>query len=303
MSQSEPEIITMERLRRVSSAKRGSCAPFLGDSEAVTYRFKSRTYRLSVAQYAEPFNLEHARLAYVTSGKCVMTINGIDHPLQRGSLLLVMQDDLVQVTSVTEDFGVSGLAFGDAFVASSGIGSLSLSSGRNRVYPVLSLNEEECDVADQLFGLLWSLVSPGVYDDATLSSHMATLLRFYVLMWNRHETSVDPREDSALQMFELFLAQLQRSAATHHDLPYYADALCITIQYLCVTVKKSSGKSPKMWIDRAVVMHAKKMLRWSKKSMASIAKELRFLDTDSFGKFFRRMTGVTPSVYRTENTP
>lgn len=63
-------------------------------------------------------------------------------------------------------------------------------------------------------------------------------------------------------------------------------------------MKEASGKSPQGWIDEYVVTAAKAMLSSSNQSIDEISLRLNFASLSLFGKFFKRVTGLSPRAYR-----
>jgi AraC-like DNA-binding protein len=52
------------------------------------------------------------------------------------------------------------------------------------------------------------------------------------------------------------------------------------------------------WINRAVVLRAKVLLRTSGLLTYEIAERLHFANPPAFNNFFKRETGLTPNEYR-----
>lgn len=76
--------------------------------------------------------------------------------------------------------------------------------------------------------------------------------------------------------------------------------MCMCERYLGTLVRKASGVTAKEWIDRAVVTAAKVMLCHTRMPVGEIAYRLHFANDSFFCKYFRRLTGVTPTEFRSE---
>jgi AraC-like DNA-binding protein len=63
-------------------------------------------------------------------------------------------------------------------------------------------------------------------------------------------------------------------------------------------VKQASGRSAKQWIDEALVTRIKIDLLHTEKPITSISDDMNFPNQSFFTKFFKRMTGMTPSQFR-----
>ena len=95
-----------------------------------------------------------------------------------------------------------------------------------------------------------------------------------------------------------FLNLVFKHFKEQHAVAYYAEALRMTRGNLSRTVAAVSGKSPIQWMNNALVTEAKIMLHKPDKSVKQVADELNFADQSTFGKFFKKHTGMTPVEYR-----
>lgn len=86
--------------------------------------------------------------------------------------------------------------------------------------------------------------------------------------------------------------------ASERTVSFYADKLCISTKYLSLLVKEVAGRSASRWIDEFVTMEAKNLLRFSGKNVQQVAYALNFTNQSSFGKFFKHMTGMSPTEYQ-----
>lgn len=95
-----------------------------------------------------------------------------------------------------------------------------------------------------------------------------------------------------------FLRLVHVDYVRHRDLEYYAKRLCISQKYLSVLVKNATGKTASRWIDDFVIMEAKNLLRYSDKNVQQVAYALNFVNQSAFGKYFKHLTGMSPSQYQ-----
>lgn len=78
----------------------------------------------------------------------------------------------------------------------------------------------------------------------------------------------------------------------------YAGKLNITPNHLNKVVKKVTGKNPSEWIEEAIMIKAKLLLRSTGKPLSEIASELGIDDQSYFTRRFKLHEGVTPTQYR-----
>lgn len=60
----------------------------------------------------------------------------------------------------------------------------------------------------------------------------------------------------------------------------------------------ASGKTGVQWIDTIVVREAERLLLSTTMSVAEICTRLGFDDPSAFGKYFKRIKGVSPKHFR-----
>lgn len=85
---------------------------------------------------------------------------------------------------------------------------------------------------------------------------------------------------------------------SERSVAFYASKLCISSKYLSLLVKESTGRSAARWIDEFVLMEAKNLLRFSGKNVQQVAYTLNFTNQSSFGKYFKHLTGMSPTEYQ-----
>lgn len=85
----------------------------------------------------------------------------------------------------------------------------------------------------------------------------------------------------------------------NHKMPsFYADQLNITTNYLNKICKQYKGLSGGELIRRRITIEAQRLLHYSTRSVAEIAKELEFESVSYFITFFKKNTGMTPESFR-----
>lgn len=78
----------------------------------------------------------------------------------------------------------------------------------------------------------------------------------------------------------------------------YADLLSVTPNYLSQSTKIISGRNALSYINERIFLEAKSLLRFTHFDITEITYQLNFTDPANFGKFFKKMAGLSPSTYR-----
>ena len=95
-----------------------------------------------------------------------------------------------------------------------------------------------------------------------------------------------------------FLVLVEQHAMEQHNPSFYSDKLCISTQYLSIILKDITGYTANYWISKKITSQAKLLLRTPRLTIKEITDKLHFADQSSFGKFFKKQTGISPKKYR-----
>ena len=114
----------------------------------------------------------------------------------------------------------------------------------------------------------------------------------------RPETVAQSRGE---QLVDGFLKLVQMHCRQERQLDFYAQELCISSKYLAATVKAVTGKTAGDWIEDYVMLEAKAMLTNTDMTISQISDHLHFPDTSTFGKYFRRHTGLSPKEFKKQS--
>lgn len=113
-----------------------------------------------------------------------------------------------------------------------------------------------------------------------------------------HKGAASRTHSRKLNYVQTFL----RLVRTHHRreraIGFYADKMFISPKYLSLIIKEATGRSAAEWIDQYVLQEAKNLLRYSGKNVQQIAYDLNFTNQSSFGKYFKHLTGLSPTQFQ-----
>lgn len=87
----------------------------------------------------------------------------------------------------------------------------------------------------------------------------------------------------------------------NRDVEFYAEQLNISSRHLYTITKKTTQSTPKEVIDWIIIAFIKNLLLSSELTNQQIAEKMNFSDQSTFGQFFKRCVGVSPSAFRKSN--
>ena len=103
------------------------------------------------------------------------------------------------------------------------------------------------------------------------------------------------RADGILKEFSELLVQ---NVKTETNVGFYAEKLCISKQYLSLIVKEKLHVTIGTVMASMRIEMAARMLRDPELTIQQVAEAMSFSDQSSFGKFFKKHTGLSPLKYR-----
>ena len=109
-------------------------------------------------------------------------------------------------------------------------------------------------------------------------------------------------ENRKISHQEMLVENFMNLVRTHHkkqrELRFYAKKMTISPKYLSKVIKETSGRPANDWIDDHVTLEAKALLKSTNMNIQQISEELNFPSQSFFGKYFKRVTGMSPSEYK-----
>ncbi|MCM1067828.1 MAG: helix-turn-helix domain-containing protein [Muribaculaceae bacterium] len=174
----------------------------------------------------------------------------------------------------------------------------------DRKTPVFDLKDNEMTLLLRYFSLIQSVLSE--HFNTQLSKHIVSNLtsalfyQFVLLLYKRIDLAdspegLGPRRGNYVHDF-MKLVHLYYTK--ERSVGFYASKLFISPKYLSLLVKEATGRSAARWIDQFVIMEAKNLLRYSGKNIQQVAYDLNFSNQSSFGKYFKHLTGMSPTEFQ-----
>ncbi len=123
-------------------------------------------------------------------------------------------------------------------------------------------------------------------------------LKDYNLYEEAERTIAAHNNNRQEELLHLFLQLLEENYLRERNTGFYASQLCISPKYLSSIIKEQSGKTCSEWIDEYVSFNARSLLKDSTLSIKQISDRLGFPSQSVFGRFFKKVNGVSPKEFR-----
>lgn len=260
----------------------------------------SHTMRAELSSDNEPFRIDMTMAIIYEQGSADLKINMRDYHIEAPAVLLVLNDQIYQSAGHSEDLRskviLMSRSFSDSLFANSGeILPLKSSIMKN---PVMKIENEE-NVFGQFFQLLQNIAASPRQEFKIESARHLTLSMFYGYSHLKHEVNeVKSTNSRQEEIFTKFTELLERHHKKEREIAFYADKMCMTSKHLSQVIKDYTGKTALGIIEEYVISEAKSMLLSTTMSIQQISDELNFPSQSVFGKYFKRVTGISPSEYR-----
>lgn len=260
----------------------------------------SHTMRAELSSDNEPFRIDMTMAIIYERGSADLKINMRDYHIEAPAVLLVLNDQIYQSAGHSEDLRskviLMSRSFSDSLFANSGeILPLKSSIMKN---PVMKIENEE-NVFGQFFQLLQNIAASPRQEFKIESARHLTLSMFYGYSHLKHEVNeVKSTNSRQEEIFTKFTELLERHHKKEREIAFYADKMCMTSKHLSQVIKDYTGKTALGLIEEYVISEAKSMLLSTTMSIQQISDELNFPSQSVFGKYFKRVAGISPSEYR-----
>ena len=286
-------------------------------AEAGGFCFKNQLLILGGNQFNEgklkevmkkfpPVKLNVMSFILILDGEMQITLDYIDHTFKKNALIVISPFNTITSSAispncryyammVTKDFAQ------DTMMERRPIPMVHFMNLGNKTG--FQLNDNEMEVIKRCTENIYNFIQQkeNIFLGEILHSAFyifsMQVANYFSTLNNTQNLQTDSRKDTITRNFLQLIAQ---NGDAEHYPEFYADKLCITVQYLSLILKEQTGNTAKHWIANSLIIRAKTMLRMPSASIPQIAEKLHFADQSSFGKFFKKHVGMSPKKYMQE---
>ncbi len=256
--------------------------------------------RIDSLEDNEPFKVDVTMAIIYEQGSAELKINMRAYSLKAPCVLIVMAGQIYQPVSNSEDLKSKAIvisrSFSDALFPSFGETQQLYMSVLKQ--PVI-VTENDQMVFTRYYELMSNLVQSPESDFKLEAARHLTLAMFYGYTHIKHTLSEDDtRKNRKNELHNDFLKLLHKHYKKEREMAFYADKLCVTPKYLSQVIKDVTGHSALKYIEDYVISESKALLSSTNMTIQQISEDLNFPSQSVFGKYFKRIAGVSPKEYR-----
>lgn len=255
----------------------------------------------------ERMHLNALLLGLITQGEAKVSIDYTAYDIAPGSFLTILPAHSIYVGKTSPDFRGQLLIITHAFLEECNLIKQRISMlhyMQIRKAPCLLLEPDERRLLEGYYRAIRRKIREQdhfFHKEVIQNTVEGMFLEVGNLMAKRLGPLGTPQLTRREELFDQFLQLLFAHCTREHAVAFYADKLCISPQYLSLILKELTGKSANKWIDDALLIEAKKLLKAPQATVQQVADALHFSDQSTFGKFFKKHIGISPMEYRKSN--
>ena len=246
-----------------------------------------------------PYKIQKVTHIVMTSGRLSCLVDLRSYSLKAPAMAIFLPGQVVESLEADEEFSGFGMLMSQDFTD-----SMNLPVGlQERLFikhtQFYEITDEVLEVLTSCYRQVSSIIKQesNPYREEIIK-HLFSA-HFYGLGYYFHGIQSQPSQMTTQQeVCERFISLVSENYKEHRKIGFYADKLCMSNKYLSSLLKQETGLTALEWIERYVVLYAKSCLTSTSMTVQQISDELDFPSQSVFGKYFKRVEGVSPKTYR-----
>ena len=254
-----------------------------------------------------PVRVQGMTILLVAEGSLEVEVNMVRYTVLPGMLLIVGHESIFHVLNASlADLDIYMFVISTDFMKDINIDVSVLQTIKltPNAVPLLHLTEGEEQIVKSSLEMIHTNTTTNtepVYVRSISRCLMAAVVYQMMQFGRNHLPAAEPatpgmaRRNNYVRDFIKLVHEYHRR---ERSVSFYASKLFISSKYLSMLVREASGRSAAEWIDDYVILEAKNLLRFSGKNIQQIAYDLNFSNQSAFGKYFKHLTGMSPTEFQ-----
>lgn len=232
----------------------------------------------------EPYLYNYTHLMHILGGTAHYNINLREYTFNKGDIIIISKNSILEMHDLTDDYHLQVVSLKD-------------DEHQSPYCQQLKAMDDAGMMAEKYFGLINDRIKRGFND--VIIDHLTLALREEFFEFYRGQERITCTSNNrSTDIFHRFLSFVSQYSSSEHNIDFYAGKLFLSPRYLSTIIKEISGRSMMYWVNASVINKAKIALQYTDKPIIDISQELHFNEQTSFTRFFKHLTGMTPTEYR-----
>lgn len=248
-----------------------------------------------------PCRLKAEVFVLCMDGSVDASINLSQYRIKKHDFITLSPGSIIQINQIKGNLKLYFMVFSSEFING-------LNKGKpiidliyiTKNHPVLSLPEEFASIYEEFFLLMKKVYykKRSSYNPEILKCVLLSVLYRLSDMYHEQPMRKETSSNRSEEICQTFGHLVIQHYIQERNVTYYAKQMGITPAHLSNTVKSVTGKTVMDLISEVVIVDAKAQLKSTNLPIREIAYSLNFPNVSFFGKYFKRLTGMTPIQYR-----
>jgi AraC-like DNA-binding protein len=253
--------------------------------------------------YNKPVKCNNLILMLCKSGEIDVEINYVTYTLKANGFLSIAPYDIVVAKSGSSDFKSQVLVL-PVTMFTPIIAELKMAHyDYVKKNPLIYFNEKYLGIIEATFELIKKaseLMDEERFEQIVIKqvASLFYIQQHFFTTCKEQDIQVYEYVSRKKELFRLFIKSLVESHSVSREVLFYANELGVSSGYLNEICNDISHQTAKEIIDSAVSARLKYELSYTSKSIQELADEYNFPSQSYFSRYYKRMTGMTPSEFR-----
>lgn len=250
----------------------------------------------------EPFKVDMSMAIIYDRGEAIFKIDVHKYHIKAPAVIIIMVGQTCELISYSNDLQGRAIVMSNSFTDTLFVGAEG--DYTHKLYssminnPLLNLDKDQ-NVFSQYYQLLKNIVQSPHSEFKINAVRHITLAMFYGYSHMKHDVSSYNKGTSRQDdIYSAFLEAVGKHYKVERKVSFYADILCITSKHLSQVVKEVSGRTASEIIEDYVITEIKALLLSTNMTIQQISDYLNFPSQSVFGKYVKRVTGISPMGYK-----
>ncbi|MDR1382001.1 MAG: helix-turn-helix domain-containing protein [Tannerella sp.] len=248
--------------------------------------------------FEHPFKIDMVHVIISVKGVIRGRINLLSYTAESPCVTVILAGQILEYEYVSDDFEGMTVIMSQRFTDSLNVEDAFGAFSAVRDNPVIPLTENAKEAMLNHYSMMYRTIKA---DDNPYRLEIArnlTRALFYGAGYYFYKNAVVRQKSGNEALVDRFMKLVQVHFKMHRRVEFYAEKLSLTPKYMSSVIRECSGKSAGEWIDERTVLEVKTLLKTTNMTIQQIADELNFPTQSYFGRYFKRLVGMSPKEYR-----